>query len=147
MNNIGLATPEIFLLCAICVILVGDLFVSEERRPLAYALSQVSLIITLFLTWIVAPDGGAVSAFAGSFVMDKMSIVCKSWILIVSIGVFLYSRDYVSAQRITSGEYYTLALSGVLGMMIMVSSSTMLTLYLGLELLSLSLYALSLIHI
>lgn len=142
MNNISLATPEIFLLCAICVILVGDLFVSEERRPLAYALSQVSLLITLFLTWIVAPDGGAVSAFGGSFVMDKMSIVCKSWILIVSIGVFLYSRDYVHSRRITSGEYYTLALSGVLGMMIMVSSSTMLTLYLGLELLSLSLYAL-----
>jgi NADH-quinone oxidoreductase subunit N len=142
MTNIGLATPEIFLLCAICVILIGDLFVSEKRRPLAYALSQIALIITLFLIWIVAPDGGAVSAFGGSFVMDKMSIVCKSWILIVSIGVFLYSRDYVNARRITNGEYYTLALCGVLGMMIMVSSSTMLTLYLGLELLSLSLYAL-----
>jgi NADH-quinone oxidoreductase subunit N len=114
MNNIGLATPEIFLLCAICVILVGD----------------------------VAPASGDVSAFSGSFVMDKMSVVCKSWILIVSIGVFLYSRDYVNARKITNGEYYTLALSGVLGMMIMVSSSTMLTLYLGLELLSLSLYAL-----
>jgi NADH-quinone oxidoreductase subunit N len=142
MNNIGLATPEIFLLCAICVILVGDLFVSEDRRPLAYALSQISLIITLFLTWNVAPASGDVSAFSGSFVMDKMSVVCKSWILIVSIGVFLYSRDYVNARKITNGEYYTLALSGVLGMMIMVSSSTMLTLYLGLELLSLSLYAL-----
>lgn len=142
MNNISLATPEIFLLCAICVILVGDLFVSEDKRKLGYALSQVSLVITLFLTWTVAPEAGAVSAFGGSFVMDKMSIVCKSWILIVSIGVFLYSRDYVNARRITCGEYYTLALSGVLGMMIMVSSSTMLTLYLGLELLSLSLYAL-----
>ncbi len=142
MNNIGLATPEIFLLCAICVILIGDLFVSEDRRPYAYALSQVSLLITLFLTWTIAPDSGDVSAFSGSFVMDKMSVVCKSWILIVSIGVFLYSRDYVNARKITNGEYYTLALSGVLGMMIMVSSSTMLTLYLGLELLSLSLYAL-----
>ncbi len=142
MNNIGLATPEIFLLCAICVILIGDLFVTEDRRPLAYALSQVSLLITLFLTWTVAPESGDVSAFSGSFVLDKMSVVCKSWILIVSVGVFLYSRDYVNARKITSGEYYTLALCGVLGMMIMVSSSTMLTLYLGLELLSLSLYAL-----
>ena len=142
MNNVGLATPEIFMLCAICVILVGDLFVAENRRPLAYMLSQVTLLITLLLTWIIAPETGSVTAFSGSFVMDQMSNVCKSWILIVSLGVFLYSRDYVNSRKITNGEYYTLALSGVLGMMIMVSSSTMLTLYLGLELLSLSLYAL-----
>lgn len=142
MNNIGLATPEIFLLCAICIILVGDLFVAEDRRPLAYILSQVSLVITLLLTWYISPETGSATAFSGSFVMDQMSNVCKSWILIVSIGVFLYSRDYVNSRKITNGEYYTLALSGVLGMMIMVSSSTMLTLYLGLELLSLSLYAL-----
>ncbi len=142
MNNVGLATPEIFLLCAICVILIGDLFVAESRRPLAYMLSQVTLLITLLLTWIISPETGRVTAFSGSFVMDPMSNVCKSWILVVSLGVFLYSRDYVESRKITSGEYYTLALSGVLGMMIMVSSNTMLTLYLGLELLSLSLYAL-----
>lgn len=142
MNNVGLATPEIFLLCAICVILIGDLFVTENRRPLAYMLSQVTLLITLLLTWIISPETGSVTAFGGSFVMDQMSNVCKSWILVVSLGVFLYSRDYVNSRNITNGEYYTLALSGVLGMMIMVSSNTMLTLYLGLELLSLSLYAL-----
>lgn len=141
MNNVGLATPEIFLLGAICVILIGDLFVPQERRRFAYILSQVSLLITLLLTWIISPESGRATAFGGSFVMDQMSIICKSWILIVSVGVFLYSRDYVTSRKITSGEYYTLALSGVLGMMVMVSSSTMLTLYLGLELLSLSLYA------
>lgn len=142
MDNIGLATGEIFLLCAICVILIGDLYVREDQRPLAYLLAQVSLIGTLLLTWSVAPESGSATAFGGSFVVDQMSNVCKTWILVVSIGVFLYSRDYVNSRNITSGEYYTLALCGVLGMMIMVSSSTMLTLYLGLELLSLSLYAL-----
>ena len=142
MDNLGLATPEIFLLCAICVILIGDLYVREDQRPLAYLLAQVSLIGTLLLTWSIAPETGGATAFGGSFVMDQMSVVCKTWILAVSIGVFLYSRDYVNSRNITNGEYYTLALCGVLGMMIMVSSSTMLTLYLGLELLSLSLYAL-----
>lgn len=142
MDNLGLATGEIFLLCAICVILIGDLFVREEQRPLAYLLAQVSLVVTLLLTWTVSPETGSATAFGGSFVMDQMSKVCKTWILVVSIGVFLYSRDYVNSRNITNGEYYTLALCGVLGMMIMVSSSTMLTLYLGLELLSLSLYAL-----
>ncbi len=142
MDNLGLATPEIFLLCAICVILIGDLYVREDQRPLAYLLAQVSLIGTLLLTWSIAPEIGSATAFGGSFVMDQMSVVCKTWILAVSIGVFLYSRDYINSRNITNGEYYTLALCGVLGMMIMVSSSTMLTLYLGLELLSLSLYAL-----
>ncbi len=141
MDNLGLAAPEMFLLCAICLILIGDLFVKEDRRPLAYDLSQVALLATLILTWWISPETGAVTAFGGSFIMDQMSVVCKAWILIVSMGVLLYSRDFVNSHKITNGEYYTLALSGVLGMMIMVSSSTMLTLYLGLELLSLSLYA------
>jgi len=141
MENIGLAAPEMFMLCAICLILVGDLFVTDESDTVTYGLSQAALVVTLILTWWVSPDEGAVTAFGGSFIMDQMSVVCKAWILIVSLGVFLFSRDFVKSHRITSGEYYTLALSGVLGMMIMVSSSTMLTLYLGLELLSLSLYA------
>jgi len=141
MDNMGLAAPEMFMLCAICLILVGDLFVSEQRKQLSYGLSQVALIVTLILTWWVSPETGAVTAFGGSFIMDQMATICKAWILVVSIGVFLYSRDFVNSHKITNGEYYTLALSGVLGMMIMVSSSTMLTLYLGLELLSLSLYA------
>ncbi len=141
MDNLGLAAPEMFLLCAICLILVGDLFVTEARKPLAYGLSQIALLVTLILTWWISPETGAVTAFGGSFIMDQMAAVCKSWILVVSMGVFLYSRDFVNSHKITNGEYYTLALSGVLGMMIMVSSSTMLTLYLGLELLSLSLYA------
>ncbi len=129
------------MLCAICAILLCDLY-SKDGRRLTYILSQVALVGTLFFTWGVTPDGSA-TAFGGSFVMDTMSSVLKSWILIVSIGVLLYSRDYVLEREITTGEYYTLALSGVLGMMIMVSSSTMLTLYLGLELLSLSLYAMA----
>ena len=141
MDNLGLAAPEMFLLCAICLILVGDLFVSEQRKQFSYGLSQVALIVTLILTWWITPETGAVTAFGGSFIMDQMAAICKAWIIIVSIGVFLYSRDFVNSHKITNGEYYTLALSGVLGMMIMVSSSTMLTLYLGLELLSLSLYA------
>ena len=141
MDNLGLAAPEMFLCCAICLILIGDLFVTEERKPMAYALSQIALLVTLILTWWISPDTGAVTAFGGSFIMDQMSVVCKSWIIVLSMGILLYSRDYINAHEITNGEYYTLALSGVLGMMIMVSSSTMLTLYLGLELLSLSLYA------
>ena len=72
MDNLGLATGEIFLLCAICVILIGDLYVREDQRPLAYLLAQVSLIGTLLLTWSVAPETGSATAFGGSFVVDQM---------------------------------------------------------------------------
>jgi len=98
MDNLALVAPEMFLLCAICLILIGDLFVTEDRRPLAYGLSQVALLVTLILTWWISPDTGAVTAFGGSFIMDQMSVVCKAWILIVSMGVLLYSRDFVNSS-------------------------------------------------
>jgi len=143
VDNLALASPELFMLFAICAILLVDLFASGNRAALGYWGSQCALVVTLLMTWAVVPDGGTQTAFADSFIVDKMSSVLKSWILIVSIGVLLYSRAYIASRNITTGEYYTLALSGVLGMMLMVSSSTMLTLYLGLELLSLSLYAMA----
>ena len=93
MDNLGLAAPEMFLCCAICLILIGDLFVTEERKPMAYALSQIALLVTLVLTLWISPDTGAVTAFGGSFIMDQMSVVCKSWILVLSMGILLYSRD------------------------------------------------------
>ena len=70
-----------------------------------------------------------------------MSTVLKSWILLVTMGGFLYSRDYINDREIARGEYYVLGMFGVMGMMIMVSAVNMLTVYLGLELLALSLYA------
>jgi len=58
MDNLRLVSPEMFMLCAICVVLVGDLFVKSERRHLAYELSQFALVITLVLTWWVSPEKG-----------------------------------------------------------------------------------------
>lgn len=134
-------TPEIWMVSAICVVLVVDLFLEEGQRWITYSLTQVSLLGALLLTYATAVEG-LVLAFDDSFVRDPMGDLLKMALLVVSMGVFLYSRDYLKAKGMNRGEFYTLGLFAVLGMMIMVSGYSFLTLYLGLELLSLSLYAL-----
>jgi len=140
MDNLAIAIPEIFMLVAACVVLVVSLFISENNKTTIYWSAQATLLATLFLSFSQI-GSEASTAFEGAYGIDGMSSVLKSWILIVAIGGFLYSRDYIAERDIQSGEYYVLGLFGVTGMMIMVSATNMLTIYLGLELLALSLYA------
>ena len=79
--------------------------------------------------------------YAGAYGVDGLSGALKSWIVGISIGVLLYSRDYLVGRTIERGEYYVLILFAVAGMMIMTSAQHLLTVYLGLELLALSQYA------
>lgn len=140
MDNLAIATPEIFMLVATCVVLVVSLFIREDNRTTIYWASQATLLVTLLMSFGQIGDE-AITAFSGAYGIDAMSTVLKSWILLVSIGGFLYSRDYINDREIARGEYYVLGLFGITGMMIMVSAVNMLTVYLGLELLALSLYA------
>lgn len=138
--NISIAWPEIFLLSMTCLLLVVDVFLDQVKRNASYLIAQFSLLGTLVLTW-VNMSGLRAEAFNGTFVSDPLADVLKIFICIVVALVFVYSRDYLKDRNIFKGEFYVLGLFGVLGMMIMVSSNHMLTLYMGLELLSLSLYA------
>jgi NADH-quinone oxidoreductase subunit N len=134
------ASAEIFLLAAVCVILVADLFISDERRYLTYGLTQVALVVTALMT-AGGIDAAPVYAFSGMFVGDPFSSVLKTGVcLTVSIGL-VYSRSYLEPRGMYRGEYFVLALFATLGMMVMISANHFLALYLGLELLSLSLYA------
>ncbi len=144
MDNLQIATPEIFLLAATCAVLVVGLFTKAASNTV-YWLSQLTLVITLMMA--VSQIGGeATSGFSGAYTVDAMSASLKSWLLVVAIGIFLYSRDYVSDRKIARSEYFVLGLFAVSGMMIMVSASHMLTVYLGLELLALSQYAMVALH-
>ncbi|MGD2140405.1 MAG: NADH-quinone oxidoreductase subunit NuoN [Burkholderiales bacterium] len=134
------ASPEIFLLAAICVILVADLFVSDEHRYLTYALTQISLIATALIT-MFATDGTPVDAFDGMYVADAFSAVMKAGVCLSVAAGLVYSRSYLQPRGMYRGEYFILALFATLGMMVMISANHFLALYLGLELLSLSLYA------
>lgn len=139
--NITIALPEIFLLSMACLILVIDVFLPQEKRNFTYVLSQLSLLIALALV-LSNQTEVRVLAFNGLFVQDTMADVLKLFILIISFGVFVYSREYLLARKIFKGEFYVLGLFSIVGMMLMVSANNLLMLYLGLELLSLCLYAL-----
>ena len=140
MDNLQIAWPEIFLLSATCVVLVVGLFLKPEQRYLNYWMAQATLVITLIIASSQINDAAS-TAFSGAYGLDTMSASLKCWILAIVFGGFLYSRDYLGEREIARSEYYSLGLFGTAGMMIMVSATNMLTIYLGLELLALSLYA------
>ncbi len=137
--DLGPAAPEIFLLTATCVILLVDLFLSERRRWVSYLLTLVSLGVTAFL--VASDTGSTVYTFSDMFVRDPMADVLKFFVCIAVVGILIYSRSYVGARGMYRGELFVLGLFATLGMMVMISASHLLPLYLGLELLSLSLYS------
>ncbi len=139
--NFTPAIPEIFLLAGACFVLLADLFVSDKNRFITYLMAQVVLLITAGLV-LTNFGSETITTFSDMFVLDPMAQVLKVALILVTVGVFVYSRDYLRDRHMYRGEYFTLGLFAVLGMMIMVSAQTMLLIYLGLELLSLAMYAL-----
>ncbi len=135
------ALPEIFIMTAACLILVVDAFLPQERRQVTYALVQLSLLVAVGMG-IATYSAQPVLTLGGHYVKDALGDLLKLGIYITAAVGFLYARDYLRARELFKGEYYVLGLFGVLGMMVMVSAASFLTVYLGLELLSLSLYAL-----
>ena len=134
------ALPEMVMLGMTCLVLVVDLFLPQDKRGFTLLLSVATLVLTIFAVLAVAPVG-SISSFGGSFVLDQLAVVLKVATCIVAILVFVYSREYLIDHDIYRGEYYVLGLSATLGMLIMISAHSFLLIYLGLELLSLSLYA------
>ncbi|HAO32788.1 MAG TPA: NADH-quinone oxidoreductase subunit NuoN [Candidatus Competibacter sp.] len=133
--------PELFVLTMACAILVIDVFLDEEKRHISYGLSQLTVLGAAALIALTYANAPAVTMF-GHYIKDAMGDLLKFFICLAAAAVFLYSRDYLRQRDLFKGEYYVLGLFGVLGMMIMVSAHSLLSVYLGLELLSLSLYAL-----
>jgi NADH-quinone oxidoreductase subunit N len=138
------AFPEIFLLAMACVILIADLFVSDEHRGVTYNLTQLALAGCAVVTWMTAAylnTGEPVHTFSGMFVSDLMSDVLKLITYFGVMAILVYSRDYIAQRGMFRGEFFALVMFATLGMMVMISANSLLTLYLGLELLSLALYA------
>lgn len=145
MQDLQLILPEIVLLSMICVVLLADILWHDPQHRIAYWLSQLTLVATGALVLWNVPDE-SVTAFHGLYVSDPMSTVLKVFICLLAVFALFYSRDYLARQQLLKGEYFVLALFAVLGMLVMASAHSLLTIYLGLELLSLSLYAMVAIH-
>ncbi|MEP7043776.1 MAG: NADH-quinone oxidoreductase subunit NuoN [Dokdonella sp.] len=135
--------PELFLLGATCAILLIDLFLKPAQRDVTHWLSLFAVVVTGFLVWHGAPaDGQSVGAFNDMFLRDGMATVLKMFILLMTVLVFIYGRVYMRERKLLVGEFYLLLLFATLGMMLLVSAGNLVMGYLGLELLTLSSYAL-----
>ncbi len=140
-----ICAPELLMLTLASLILVIDTFNHDPLRRLTYYLTQGSLIVTALLVFSVWPEQ-AIYAFDNSYINDGMSAVLKIAVFIIGFFAFLYSHEYLKEHEWMKGEYFVLGLFAILGMMILISAFSLLTVYLGLELLSLSLYAMVAMH-
>jgi NADH-quinone oxidoreductase subunit N len=140
-TDLAPAAPEITLLALICGVLIADLFVRDEQRNVTFALSMAALVITAIALVATAPDSRTL-LFDNSYVSDGLSQVLKlASVVLVGLS-FVYARGYLAQNGLHKGEFYTLGMFGLLGMMIMMSANSLITIYLGLETLALSQYAL-----
>jgi NADH-quinone oxidoreductase subunit N len=137
------AAPEIVLLVGACALMIADLYVKHEGRRATYVAAQILLAVCALLTLFVmakTPEG-RYYLFNGLFVADPlanlMKLVCY---LAVSVAL-VYSRSYLLERGLLRAEFLTLLLFSLLGMMVLISANSFLTVYLGLELMSLCLYA------
>lgn len=133
--------PELVVMGAACAILIGDLFVPEGRRRITFWATQAALGAALWAI-VATARGEPVFAFNAMVVDDMMADVLKLFAVVAVSFTLFYGRAYLEARGLDRGETYVLVLFALGGMMVMISSAHFITLYLGLEVLSLSLYAL-----
>jgi NADH-quinone oxidoreductase subunit N len=138
------ALPEIILLVGTCVLMIVDARVKSERRALSFALAQgVLLLAALSTLWVLSVAGSSrLVLFNGLFVADMMSHLLKFVAYLAVSAALVYSRQYLIDRNLMRGEFLTLLLFSLLGMMVLISANSFITVYLGLELMSLCLYAL-----
>jgi len=135
------ALPEIYLTAAICVLLMADVFFGEKRRWLAPTLTLLILAGGAALTLCCANVPERVLLFGESYVADPLAVLLKLFGFLTIALALLYSREYLNRRGMMRGEYYVLALTSLLGVFVLVSANSLLTVYIGIELMSLSLYA------
>ena len=142
MPVFSVAVPEIFVLCMACVVLLVDVFLTDRFRIVTYILVQATVVVSFFMSvgqYRQYPS--PIITFSGNYILDKLAILTKLFVLVASFFAFVYARQYTKDRQIPRGEYYSLGLFAVLGMQVMASAYSFLTIFLGLELLSLPLYA------
>jgi NADH-quinone oxidoreductase subunit N len=135
------ALPEIYLTAAICVLLMADVFFGDKRRGFTPTFTLLLLAGGAAVTALYANVGERVVLFGESYVADPLSVHLKLFAFLTIAVALLYSREYLERRGINRGEYYVLSLTALLGIFVMVSANSLLTVYIGVELMSLSLYA------
>ena len=135
--------PEIVLLVMACVIALVDLGVSSPRRTATYALTMLTLAVVAVLQGVYASSGNTFYGFGNMVVSDAMGNWLKCFATVAMMVTLVYGRPYAADRgMLRGGELFTLGMLSLLGMFIMIGGNNFLVIYLGLELLTLSSYAL-----
>jgi NADH-quinone oxidoreductase subunit N len=137
--------PEIVILVAACAVLLIDAFLPASKRHVGFWLTQGALLVGLWLT-VATVQLEPVFAVNGLVVDDMLGDLLKFFMYFAVSLMLFYSRGYLAARGLFRGETFVLTLFALLGMMVMVSAANFITLYLGLELQALSLYAMVAMH-
>ncbi len=145
LENIHFALPEMIILVSACVALLADLFFRVRYPSLTLLCATIGLVLAACVSILFLGHFKTV-ILNGLFVSDDIAQLMKIFIYISVFLSFFYARDYMTERQMPSGDYYVLGLFSALGMMILVSAYSLLTIYLGLELLSLPLYTMTAIR-
>ncbi len=141
-ENIHVASPEIILLITTCTALLADLFLKTWCKNGALMIACTGLLASASVSVLLLGNFSTVT-LGGLFVSDDSAQLMKIFIDLTVFLSFIYSHQYIQDRDISSGDYYVLGLFSTLGMMFLVSAHSLLTIYLGLELLSLPIYAMT----
>jgi NADH-quinone oxidoreductase subunit N len=134
--------PQIVLLAMTCVVAMVDLWVTHPRRTPTYWLTQASLLVVAVMQWSAYKNGSTVYAMQNMVVADPLGHLLGFFATLAVMVTLVYARPYAAEREILKGELFTLSLFSLLGINVMLSANNFLVVYLGLELMSLSLYAL-----
>ncbi|MDP3704596.1 MAG: NADH-quinone oxidoreductase subunit NuoN [Legionellaceae bacterium] len=142
LNTFTNALPEIIILITVCVALLSDLFLRDRFKSIALVCASCGLALAAVVSFVFFGQFSKV-LFHGLFISDDLAQLMKMFIYISVFLSFVYSKLYLDERNMPSGDYYVLGLLSTLGMMTLVSAHSLLTIYLGVELLSLPLYAMT----
>ncbi|MGH8182716.1 MAG: NADH-quinone oxidoreductase subunit NuoN [Rhodanobacteraceae bacterium] len=141
LNDLLVILPELYLTAAACLVLLFDVFLDDEHRDATHWVAIAVMLVAIFLV-IRGQPPETVTAFGGMFVRDHMAEILKVTVLIATILMFVMARPWLKDRKLFIGEFYSLSIFSVLGVMLLVSAGSLITVYLGLELFSLPAFAL-----
>ncbi len=141
MLNLIPAYPEIIIAITIAIVMMADMWLPRERRAILIWISMIGMALAASVSLALLVDGTRGYAFTNMFIADPMANLLKLGCYAAVSATLVYSRRYLEERDLLSGEFVILSLFALLGMMVMISANHFITLYLGLEMLSLSLYS------
>ena len=139
--NLAALAPEILLMLGICVFLVVEALTGRKERSMRADRMALLVLVAPLVAVLWQYNHGPQQAFGHMYLADDLAYLLKVCGIVCTGSIIIYSRGYMADRGIRGADLYALALFSLLGQMVMVSGGNLLVLYLGLELMSLSLYA------